>query len=239
MAGEGTPVLSLNAALGFANDQMLINRLNQSAFLLRSLCGADVLSPFAFRMSGKDGETCQYTCEEVTIHLMKLDQPLRLVLLLAAILTAGIPAASLAADHLPASRPNIYDTAADGQQQIAAALKTAQTEDKRVILKFGANWCGWCHRLSGLLKTNAELARILKDNFILVLIDVDKEHNADVVKKYGNPTRFGLPVLVVLDTDGTPLTTQDTGKLEEGDRHDPAKVKAFLEKWRKPNPAKG
>jgi len=91
--------------------------------------------------------------------------------------------------------------------------------------------------LSGLLNTNSELARIVQESFIIVLIDVDKGHNQDVVKRYGNPTRFGLPVLVVLDTDGTQLTTQDTGKLEEGNHHDPAKVKAFLEQWRKPKAA--
>jgi hypothetical protein len=38
------------------------------------------------------------------------------------------------------ARPNLYDTNADGMGQIAAALKTATTEDKRVLLKFGANW---------------------------------------------------------------------------------------------------
>lgn len=92
--------------------------------------------------------------------------------------------------------------------------------------------------MSGLLKTNAELATIVKENYLIVLIDVDKGHNADVVKHYGNPTRFGLPVLMVLDTDGTALTTQDTGKLEAGNQHDPAKVKAFLEQWRKPGPGK-
>ena len=88
--------------------------------------------------------------------------------------------------------------------------------------------------MSGLLKTNTELATIVKENYIIVLIDVDKGHNADVVKRYENPTRFGLPVLMVLETDGTPLTTQDTGKLEAGNHHDPGKVKAFLEQWRKP-----
>ncbi len=91
--------------------------------------------------------------------------------------------------------------------------------------------------MSGLLKTNAELAQIVQKNYLVVLIDTDQGHNADVVKRYGNPTRLGLPVLVVLDTDGTQLATQDTGKLEAGDHHDPAKVKAFLEKWRKPKSA--
>jgi hypothetical protein len=87
--------------------------------------------------------------------------------------------------------------------------------------------------LSSLLKTNAEISKIVKDNYLVVLIDVDKGHNADVVKRYDNPTRFGLPVLVVLDSDGKSLTTQDTGKLEEGKNHDPAKVIEFLNKWRK------
>jgi hypothetical protein len=88
--------------------------------------------------------------------------------------------------------------------------------------------------LSGLLNTNAAISKIVKEHYLVVLIDVDKGHNADVVKRYGDPTQFGLPVLVVLDSEGKQLTTQETGQLEKGDRHDPAKVIAFLEKWKKP-----
>src|ERR1043166_6173267 len=87
----------------------------------------------------------------------------------------------LAADTT--GRPQLYDTAANGNQQISQALKTANPEGKRIILKFGANWAGWCHRLSGLLKTNAELARIVEESYLIVLIDVDKGHNANVVKR--------------------------------------------------------
>ena len=163
---------------------------------------------------------------------------IRLFLFNLTVLISVAPLALTAADIPPIARPAIYDPTADGSAQIASALKTAQAENKRVILKFGANWCGWCHQLSGLLKTNAELAALVKENYVLVLIDVDKQHNADTDKKYGKPTRFGLPALVVLDTDGTQLTTQDTGKLEDGNHHDLAKVKAFLVKWRKPKSAK-
>jgi hypothetical protein len=60
-----------------------------------------------------------------------------------------------------------------------------------------------------------------------------------VVQKYGNPTKHGLPVLVVLDSDGKQLTTQDTGQLEQGDHHDPAKVIAFLSKWKRPKVSGG
>jgi hypothetical protein len=130
----------------------------------------------------------------------------------------------------------LYDTQADGNQQIAVALKLAKGTNKRVLLKFGANWCGWCHKLSKCFKADPAIAAMLEQHYVLVLIDVDategqERHNADVLERYGNPTKLGLPVLVVLDADGKQLTTQDTGELEEGDHHDPEKVLAFLENF--------
>jgi thiol:disulfide interchange protein len=149
------------------------------------------------------------------------------------------PATSVSDDEKNASqteRPKLYDTQADGNEQVAAALKKAKAEHKRVLLKFGANWCGWCHKLSKCFKQSEDVAGVLNENYVLVLIDVDivddQKHNADVLKKYGNPTRLGLPALVVLDADGTQLTTKDTAELEEGDHHDPEKVVAFLDKWK-------
>jgi len=131
-----------------------------------------------------------------------------------------------------ADKKDIYDTKANGAQQIKAALEQAKKENKAVILKFGANWCGWCHKLSDTFKHDAEIAKVLNENFLVILIDVDHGNNADVVKQYGEPTKHGLPVLVVLDKSGKPLHTQDTAKLEEGDHHDPAKVLAFLNAWK-------
>lgn len=141
------------------------------------------------------------------------------------------------ADDPPAkpTRPPIYDTKADGTTQIADALATAKREHKNVLLQFGANWCGWCHKLHTLFQTEKNIAAFLKSNYVLVLVDVDqvdaKMHNADTNEKYGNPCRFGLPSLVVLDAYGKQLTTQDSGKLEKGDHHDPALVMKFLKDW--------
>lgn len=133
-------------------------------------------------------------------------------------------------------RPDIYDRTADGTAQIQDALKLAKAENKNVLLQFGANWCGWCHKLHALFKDNAQIAKTLKDHYVVVLIDVDqvdgKTHNVNLIEKYGNPVQFGLPVIVVLDREGKQLTTQDTAKLEKGDRHDPKKVVAFLEHWK-------
>jgi thiol:disulfide interchange protein len=137
-----------------------------------------------------------------------------------------------AAAEPPKNSKVLYDTKADGNDQIKVALQKAQKENKNVILKFGANWCGWCHKLSSLFHDNTEISKVLEQNYIVVLIDVDAGHNADVVARYDNPTKHGLPVLVVLDKSGKKLHTQDTGLLEEGNHHDPAKVKAFLAKWK-------
>jgi len=92
------------------------------------------------------------------------------VLLFTAILVTFDPRPVCAADGSPGNRSQLYDTAADAKEQITVALKTTKAENKRVILKCGANWCGWRHKLSGLLMTNAELAQLVKDNYVLPLL---------------------------------------------------------------------
>jgi thiol:disulfide interchange protein len=150
----------------------------------------------------------------------------------AAVLVAGFYFPAFGAETpAPTARPAIYDENADGAKQIADALAVAKKENKRVLLQFGANWCGWCHKLHKLCQTDADIAAKLKEAYVLVLVDVNKGHNGDIDKKYGNPTRFGLPVIVILDEEGKVLTAQDTGKLEQGDHHDPKKVLAFLNEW--------
>ena len=155
--------------------------------------------------------------------------------MLATLIVLASPGPSKAGPTSKKKWPDIYDTKADGNKQIAEALKVAKRENKRVLLQFGANWCPWCHLLHDLFKEDREIARKLLYEYVVVLIDVDKvdgkEHNADVNKRYGGPKKHGLPVLVVLAADGKQLVTQETGALEEGDHHAPSKVLAFLEKW--------
>lgn len=129
------------------------------------------------------------------------------------------------------SRSPIYDEAADGSQQVADALVVAEREHKRVLLQFGANWCGWCHRLHKLFANDREIAAQLAANYIVVLIDVNGGHNQDIDEKYGNPSDLGLPAIVVLDEKGNLLTTKDSAELEEGDHHSPEKVMDFLKTW--------
>jgi thioredoxin-related protein len=138
-------------------------------------------------------------------------------------------------------KPVIYDEDADTRQDIQTAVDRAKDEGKHVLLMFGGNWCPWCHMLHDLIKTNEAVHESLHENYILVMVNVsgDKD-NRDMAlnEEYGNPYRHGFPVLVVLDSQGKQLFTQETGSLEktvqEGEEkgHDPEKVLAFLSKWK-------
>jgi thiol:disulfide interchange protein len=161
----------------------------------------------------------------------------RVFLALAAL--AALAASPLCADpEYPKMGPDIYDVHADGSAQIAAAVGRAAAEHKRVIVDFGANWCIWCRRLNATFEGDPSVSRALKRDFVVVLVDVNTRNgvkrNADLVARYGNPVSHGIPVLVVLDSDGRQLTTKDSGELEEGDAHSPAKINAFLASWAPP-----
>jgi thiol-disulfide isomerase/thioredoxin len=130
-------------------------------------------------------------------------------------------------------REPIYNEKADSSAEIAAALDAARRDHKRVLLEFGANWCGWCYKLYDVFKQNEEIAPIVRNEYELVLVDIDTQ--AKVFDRYvPQSVRKGVPFLTVLDSDGKVLVNQETGALEEGPKHDPKKVKAFLTKWAVP-----
>src|SRR5262245_55240495 len=58
-------------------------------------------------------------------------------------------------------KADIYDTKADAKQLIAKAVAKAKSENTRVLVMFGGNWCGWCHKLHGTLKSDQGLARTM------------------------------------------------------------------------------
>lgn len=153
-------------------------------------------------------------------------------------LSFAIPAALTRAEEVPGKpkRPPIYDTGADGSKQIADALAVARRDHKRVLLQFGADWCIWCHRMHEVLESDKAISKTMQYEYELVLVDVDdvdgKRHNDAIDKRYGRPTRHGLPAWVVLSAEGRQLATIKTETLELGDGYDTAKVLATLEKWK-------
>ena len=132
----------------------------------------------------------------------------------------------------------IYDENADASADIAAALARAKDNNRRVLIQWGANWCVWCVRLHELAKKDAKIARTLKYEYDVVLVDIgDWKKNMELAAKYGADLKgSGVPYLTVLDATGKPLANQDTGALEDKPKnaHDPARVLEFLQSKQAP-----
>lgn len=131
------------------------------------------------------------------------------------------------------TEPAVYDEAADARQQIALALAKAKQENQRVLIQWGANWCGWCKWLAATMKKDGKLRRELMYEYQVVHIDVGRfDKHMDVAKELGASWK-GIPYLTILDADGKPLTHADTEPFEtkvvDGKGgHDAAKLVEFL-----------
>jgi thioredoxin-related protein len=127
-------------------------------------------------------------------------------------------------------RPAIYNSEADGKELIAEALKRAKREHKHVLVEWGGNWCGWCHKLHHLFIDDELVRPIVAEEYELVL--VDSGTNRELMRHYGGKDRkYAFPHLTVLDTEGKVLTNQETASLEDGPKHDPQAVATFLKNW--------
>jgi thioredoxin-related protein len=79
------------------------------------------------------------------------------------------------------------------------ALATANTEGKLVFLVFGAEWCGWCHRLEDFLAEPA-IKAIFDKAFVTARIDVDKNAGAkDLHTEALGVAECGVPSFAFLD----------------------------------------
>ena len=141
-----------------------------------------------------------------------------------------------AASAGPTTKP-VYDPSADAAADVATAVRVAQLEHQRVLLEIGGNWCHWCTQLHGVFTTDRPVAALLASDYRVVYVDVgdgpDGNRNLPLLKTYGiEPHSF--PYLAVLGGDNNLVVQQETGVLEDGPRHDPKKVLAFLGQYKAP-----
>ncbi|MEM7232597.1 MAG: thioredoxin fold domain-containing protein [Planctomycetota bacterium] len=99
------------------------------------------------------------------------------------------------------------------------AMKNAKTLGRPVLVDFGAEWCGWCKKLDRETFGDAKVIRLIRDNFVAVKVDCDKEK--EIQQKYGVT---GLPTIIFLAPDGKEIQRL-TGFRD---------AEAFLEEARKP-----
>ena len=101
---------------------------------------------------------------------------------------------------------------ADWTTDYKAALATAKTQNKLVLLDFtGSDWCGYCKLLDKEVFATSTFKDFAEKNYVLVTVDFPqqkelpgdlKQQNAALGKQFNID---GYPTLIVLDPDGKEL----------------------------------
>ena len=130
----------------------------------------------------------------------------------------------------------VYDESVDQMAQIDKAIDKADKEGKFVICQVGGNWCRWCLMFADFMSKDSEIMEVVDKNFVYIHVNYNPRERADqkaeaMLKRLGNPGRFGYPVFVVLDEDGKVIHTQDSSFLEEGNGYNKTKVMRFFSNW--------
>lgn len=136
-----------------------------------------------------------------------------------------------------AQLPKVYNDSIDPMDQIDKALVQAGDQGKFVICQVGGNWCPWCLKFANFITTDEEIAKLVNENFVYIHVSynphksTDKDRDGAMLKRLGNPARFGYPVFVVLNKDGNVIHIQDSSYLEEGKGYNKEKVLRFFNNW--------
>lgn len=134
----------------------------------------------------------------------------------------------------------VYDETINPLEQIDEAIKKAKAEGKYVVCQVGGNWCPWCLKFADFISNDSTITKIIDDNFVYIHVNYnprkslgdDALQNAkQLLERLGHPERFGFPVFVVLNENGTPIHTQDSVFLEEGKGYNREKCIRFFTNW--------
>lgn len=146
----------------------------------------------------------------------------------------------MAMSHAQGTLKRVYNESVDPMTQIDNALTKAKAENKFVVCQVGGNWCPWCLRFADFVEKDTIVNRTVNDNFVLVHVNYNPRKSGGdesvakatkLMRRLGNPARFGFPVFVVLDADGNVLHIQDSSFLEEGHGYSQKKTLRFFKNW--------
>ncbi len=108
-----------------------------------------------------------------------------------------------------------YDEGADANAAIAQAVQRAQGTGRKVLVVFGANWCGDCRVLDETMKTG-RLKQVMDSNFEVVKVDVGRfDRNVQIAERYAVPLKKGIPTIAIVDGSGKASFVTQAGELAD------------------------
>src|SRR5262245_35256038 len=85
------------------------------------------------------------------------------------------PAEAAPSENPPTTAPvyvvDRYDPKRLPQDDLKAALQRAQSENKRVLVQAGGDWCGWCKLLDKYFRENPRVAAALAADFLIIKVN--------------------------------------------------------------------
>ncbi len=84
------------------------------------------------------------------------------------------------------------------------ALHQAKAENKAVLVKFDATWCGYCRAMDARTFSNDDVEKSLED-FISIKVDVDTDRGRELARKYHVR---GTPYITIFSPSGEMVYSQ-------------------------------
>ncbi len=132
--------------------------------------------------------------------------------------------------HLSAQQP--------ATELLNDAIIQAKKENKNILIKFEASWCGWCKRMTKQLKDERVKEYFEKNYVIVPIVAMESAKNKhlenpgsnDILGDYGG-AKAGLPFFVIIDYNAVVLTNSfnDFGQ-NLGCPASPEEVEVFIKK---------
>lgn len=126
-----------------------------------------------------------------------------ILLTLALALISGITLASTAAfaapDDAQKAETDVFFPSSDVMKDVDDTLARAKENNKLALIVLGADWCHDSRALVSNLN-NPAMKDLLDENYEVTLVDVEFfEHGLDVVRRFGQPTIFATPTVLIVD----------------------------------------
>lgn len=86
------------------------------------------------------------------------------------------------------------------RHDVQNVLKETSADDKPILLRFFAKWCGPCRVMDARVWPDAQVTQAINDSFTPVEIDIDTPGAADIARQYGVNA---VPTIILLNRKGS------------------------------------